>query len=107
MSDIQNSEQGSQQRQTIIIDQQQQSNGAGTAGFVLALLTQFLGWIPVLGWILWLLGLIFSCVGLAKRPRGLAIAGLVLSLISVIVTLVVFAILGESGLTKLFMSIYE
>lgn len=38
--------------QTIIINQQEKkSNGLGTAGFILALIALFFGWIPVLGWI--------------------------------------------------------
>ncbi len=67
----------------------QLKNGMATAGFVLALITIFLGWIPVLGWIIWLLGLIFSSVGLAKakkvegKGKGLAIAGLIISLIGI------------------------
>ena len=67
------------------------SNGMGTAGFVLALLALFLGWVPVVGWILWVLGLIFSCVGVFRTPKGLAIAGLIISLLGVILLLFVFA----------------
>ena len=81
--------------QTIIVNQiQKKSNGLAIAGFVLALLALFLGWVPVLGWILWLLGLIFSLVGIFKTPRGFAIAGLVISLLGLILLLVVFAGLG-------------
>ncbi len=37
--------------QTIIVNQiDRKSNGVGTAGFVLALIAVFFGWIPVLGW---------------------------------------------------------
>ena len=72
----------------------QPSNGMGIAGFVLALLALFLGWIPVLGWILWVLGLIFSAVGMSKQPKGLAIAGLVISLLGLIFLVVVFAAIG-------------
>ncbi len=80
----------SQSGQTIVINQtEKQSNGIGTAGFVLAIIAIFLGWIPVLGWIIWLLGLIFSFVGIFKKPKGLAIAGLVISLIGVILLIVV------------------
>lgn len=80
-----------QPKQTIIIQQPvSRSNGLGTAGFVLALIALFLGWIPVIGWIVWLLGLIFSACGMFKAPRGLAIAGLVISLLDVILLLVVF-----------------
>ncbi len=78
-SDSQN--QQSQSGQTVIINQvAQKSNGIGTAGFVLALISLFLGWIPFLGWVLWILGLIFSFIGVFKKPAGLAIAGLIISL---------------------------
>ncbi len=90
----------SQAGQTIIVNQtEKKSNGIGTAGFVLALVAVFLGWIPVLGWIIWLLGLIFSFVGVFKTPKGLAIAGLAISLIGIILLIVVFgAILGSIAL---------
>lgn len=69
------------QGQTIIINQpaEKKSNGVGTAGFVLALLGLIFSWVPVLGWILWVLGLILSLVGVFRTPRGLSIAGLVIS----------------------------
>ncbi len=87
------------QGQTVIINQtEKKSNGIGTAGFVLALIAIFLGWVPVLGWILWLLGLIFSFVGVFKTPKGLSIAGLVISLIGIILLIAVFgAILGGAA----------
>lgn len=82
----------------IINQSQKKSNGIGTAGFVLALIAVFLGWVPVLGWIIWLLGLILSFVGVLKEPKGLAIAGLVISLIGIILLLTVFgAILGGTA----------
>jgi hypothetical protein len=88
-----------QSRPTVIINQTEKSNGIGTAGFVLALIALFLGWIPFLGWIIWMLGLIFSAVGLTRQPKGLAIAGLVISLIGIILLLVVFgAIFGAVAL---------
>ena len=84
--------------QTIIINQQiKKSNGIGTAGFVLSLISIFLGWIPVLGWLIWALGLIFSFVGVFKSPKGLAIAGLVISLIGIILLVVVFAGIGAAA----------
>ena len=56
--------------QQVFINQQggRNTNGMGTAGFVLALIALFVGWVPGLGWICWLLGLIFSCVGMARMP---------------------------------------
>lgn len=85
--------------QTIIVNQQEKkTNGVGTAGFVLALIAIFLGWIPVLGWIIWVLGLILSFVGVFKKPKGMAIAGLVISLIGIILILTVFgALLGAAA----------
>jgi hypothetical protein len=65
---------------TVIVEQpQQQSNGVGIAGFVLSLISIFIFWIPVIGWIVWLLGFILSLVGLSKKPRGLAVAGVTVS----------------------------
>lgn len=85
-----------QKGQTIIINQEgKQSNGFGIAGFILALLTLFLGWIPIIGWLLWLLALVFSLVGIFKKPKGLAIAGLVLSVIGLITVLTGVGILAS------------
>ena len=42
------------------------SNGIGTAGFILALIAIFLVWVPFLGWIVWILGLILSGIGVTK-----------------------------------------
>ncbi len=66
-------------QQTIIIEHK--SNGLGTAGFVFALIALFIGWIPLFGWLLWALGALFSFIGLFKAPRGLAIAGFIISFI--------------------------
>lgn len=72
-----------QKVQTVIIrEQRYKSNGLGTAGFILALLGLLLAWVPVLGWILWLVGAILSVIGVFKSPRGLAITGIILSLIT-------------------------
>lgn len=54
-------------------------NSLGTAGFVLALIGVFTSWIPVLGWLIWLIGAILSVVGLFRTPKGMAIAGTVIS----------------------------
>ncbi len=83
--------------QTIIVNQSERkrSNGLGTAGFVLALLGLIFSWVPGLGWVLWLLGLIFSFVGIFRAPRGLAIAGLVMSCIALIILIVVVGAIGS------------
>ena len=91
MTDVQNGGQDTS-KQTIIINQtEKKSNGTGTAGFVLALIGLFvISWIPILGWIIWLLGFILSFSGIFKSPKGMAIAGLIISLIGVII-LIAFA----------------
>ncbi|MDR1882099.1 MAG: hypothetical protein LBR26_04875 [Prevotella sp.] len=84
--------------QTFIIQQQEakKSNGIGTAGFVLAIIALFLSWVPILGWILWALGLIFSFVGVFRKPKGLSIAGLVISCIALIVLVVVIGAIATA-----------
>ncbi|MBR2136286.1 MAG: hypothetical protein IJ855_08750 [Bacteroidales bacterium] len=69
--------------------QPSRSNGIGIAGFILALLSLLLGWIPILGWIVWFLGLVFSLVGIFRKPRGLAVAGLIISLLAIILILAI------------------
>ncbi|OQO91243.1 hypothetical protein B1813_15410 [Saccharomonospora piscinae] len=72
-------------------------NGLGTAGFVLGLVGLVLSPIPFIGVIAWplvVLGLVFSGVGLARvrskkaTNRGLAIAGLVLSVLGTVICVV-------------------
>ena len=83
--------------QTILIREQRlKSNGMGTAGFVLTLLSLLLAWVPVLGWILWFLGVVFSLIGLFKSPRGLAIVGIVLSLIVLCVYMIFVEVLNQA-----------
>ncbi len=75
--------------QTIIVQQSfKKGNGLGIAGFVLALLGLICSWVPVLGWIMWFLGLLFSFIAVFKAPRGFAIAGLCISLLGLILLLV-------------------
>lgn len=86
--------------QTIIINQQEKTtNGIGTAGFILALIALFIGWVPILGWFVWFLGLVLSFIGVFKSPKGLSIAGLGISLIGVILLIVAFGALGAAAMT--------
>ena len=73
---------------TTVVVESSHSNSMGIAGFVMALLGLVFFWIPFVNLILWLLGLIFSFVGLFKAPRSMAIAGLVLSLIIIFIIIV-------------------
>lgn len=86
--------------QTIIVNQtERQTNGIGTAGFIIAIIAIFLGWIPIVGWLIWFVGLVLSFVGMFRKPKGLAIAGLVISLIGIIILIVIFgALVGSAAL---------
>lgn len=66
-------------------------NPIGVAGFILALIGVFVSWIPVLGWVVWFLGALFSFIGLFKKPKGMAIAGIILTFIDLILLLFVVA----------------
>ena len=100
MTEIQNNGQNSPEQKIIINQTIKKSNGLATAGFVLALISVFLSWVPALGWIMWFLGLLFSFIGVFKSPRGLAIAGLIISLFDIILLIVVFgALLGIGSMS--------
>ena len=78
--------------------QQAKSNGLGTAGFVLALIAFLFSWIPGVNWVIWFLGALFSVIGCFKQPRGLAIAGTVISFIDIIILIsVIGAIAGTTS----------
>ena len=78
--------------------QQSKSNGLGTAGFVLALISFLFCWVPGVNWVVWFLGAIFSIIGCFKEPRGLAIAGTVISSIDIIVLIsIIGAIAGTAS----------
>jgi len=97
MADKQTNEQANNGQTIIVNNVQKKSNGIGTAGFVLSIIALFLGWIPMVGWIIWFLGFLFSFIGIFKKPRGLAITGLILSLIGIILILVVFGGLAAAA----------
>lgn len=79
------------------IEIRQKSNGFGTAGFALAILAivvALFSMIPFaivicapIAFALCLLGAIFSILGLLKRPRGMAVAGIIISVVGFFVTL--------------------
>ena len=69
-------------------------NGLGTAGFVLGLIGLLFSPIPIVGVIAWplvILGVIFASIGVGKankgtaNNRGLAVAGVVLSVLGLVI----------------------
>ncbi len=99
MTDTESSNQNNSGQTIIIKQEEKKSNGIGTAGFVLALIALFIGWVPFIGWIIWILGLIFSFVGVFKSPKGLAIAGLVISFIGIILLIFIFGVFGAAAMS--------
>lgn len=83
------------QPQVIVNQLEHKSNGIGVAGFVLALICAILSWLPGVNLVLWFLGLLFSFIGMFKKPKGLAIVGFVISIIDIIIMVVVIGAVGS------------
>ena len=60
----------------------------------MSILGLVLCWVPIANVILWFLGFLFSFIGMFKRPKGVAIAGLVISIVCLVVLIVIFSVLG-------------
>ena len=83
-----------------ILVQPARPNGLGVAGFVTGLLGLILFWVPGLGLILGSLGIIlggiaYSASRKAGSSNGLAIAGLVLGIVSLIPAIIVLTALSN------------
>lgn len=95
---------GSPAPQVIIVNpvpEEKPRNGIGTTGFVFSLISFFLGWIPYIGWALWFVGLLLSFIGVFKRPKGLAITGLIISAVTLIIIAILVVVIGSAILTVL------
>ncbi len=66
------------------------SNRIGFTGFLLSIIAFILGWVPILGWVIWSVGFVFSVLGLFKKPKGMAIAGTAISLIAIVFLAYIF-----------------
>ena len=95
-----NQDSNKKENQNIIINQQvNSSNSIGIAGLILSICSWFLFCFPIFSVIIWFFGAIFSIIGLFKKPRGAAIAGVVISFIGLII--IIFAIIGIIGIAGL------
>ena len=73
-----------------------QGNPMGTAGFILSLVMLLFWWTPYAGFLLWVLAVVFSAVGLNRKPRGLAIAGLIIAVaVPLLLVFLCVAIIGS------------
>lgn len=77
------------------VDDDEPFNGIGLAGFILALIGLITCWVPYVCFGTWLIGLIFSIIGMCKPRKGLATAGLIISIVNLIldtiITIALFA----------------
>lgn len=73
-----------------------QKNNLGLVGFIFSIIAIFLFWLPFIGWLFWILGLVFSAIGIFRKPKGLAIAGLIISLIGLLFFIVGAALLAAA-----------
>lgn len=73
------------QQQIIIQQPDEESNGVGTAGFVLSLIAFVLSWVPGVGWVVWFVGFLLSFFGMFSKPRALAIVGFLISIIDLLI----------------------
>jgi hypothetical protein len=89
-----NSDNSASQRQVIVQHIERKTNGIGTAGFVIALISAVFFWLPIVSQILWFFGAIFSFIGMFKPSRGLAITGFIISFVNLIVILVIVLAFG-------------
>lgn len=76
------------------------TNGMAVAGFVLALSAWLLAWTLFMGFICWVLGCVFSAIGLHRHMnegrgrKGLAIAGMCLSFGGIAIAIVIFGLMA-------------
>lgn len=93
-----------QQPQIFVNNNSSRSNGPGTIGFIFAMLAILTSFIPGLNFLtsfFGFFGLILSFIGMFFNPKGLAIAGLIISILDlIIVALIAGAI--TSFITSLF-----
>lgn len=69
-------------------------NGLGLAGMIVAIVGLLLCWVPILNWIILTPAFILSFIGIFKKPRVLAIVGLVISCVGFSFYSILAAILG-------------
>lgn len=67
------------QPQTIVIQQADNKNGLGLAGFIMSITGIFLCWIPILSWLILIPSFLLSFIGQFRKPRTLAIIGAIIS----------------------------
>ena len=79
--------------EVVSANQIEQKNVIGLVGMIVAIVALVFSMVPVLGWILWFFGELFSVIGLFKKPRTCAVIGFILSLMGLVLTLLLGGII--------------
>ncbi len=66
--------------------------GMSITGFIISLLAFMVCWIPLINLVFWLPGLVFSIVGLPRRRRGLAVAGVFISIFTLLFIIIFMSV---------------
>ena len=80
-------------KEVVSTNQTEQKNVIGLVGMIIAIVALVFSMVPVLGWILWFFGELFSVIGLFKKPRTCAVIGFILSLMGLVLTLLLGGII--------------
>lgn len=73
-------------------------NGIGTTGLVFSIVSLVFCWVPFLDLLFWFFGFLFSFIGVFKRPKGVAIAGLVIAVISLVTIICLWYFVGMAAI---------
>lgn len=80
-------------KEVVSANQTEQKNVIGLVGMIVAFVALVFSMVPVLGWILWFFGELFSVIGLFKKPRTCAVIGFILSFMGLVLTLLLGGII--------------
>ena len=80
-------------KEVVSANQAEQKNVIGLVGMCVAIVALVFSMVPVVGWILWFFGELFSVIGLFKKPRTCAVIGFILSLMGLVLTLLLGGII--------------
>lgn len=75
------------------VTSEENANAIGLIGFVFSVLSAVTCLVPIYGWGCWLVGFVCSCIGLSRRPKSFALAGLIICLVSAMLMVGFFVII--------------
>ena len=74
--------------------QEQKESSIGLIALICTIAAVILCWVPILGFLLGLVGLILSIVGVTKIPRKLATIALCINIVAIVLSLILVAFAG-------------